>query len=152
MSITIRNGDWVVVCDGRKALLFENEGDETYPNFKTRDVEQQPDEPTHELGTDRPGRFEEMATGERSAAESTDFHDLAETAFLKDLSKRLDALVRAGQIRHLIVVAPPRALGAIRKTYTSALQQAIRAEVDHDLVKLPVAEIEQRLAKSLRSA
>ena len=24
----IRQGDWVVVCDGRKALILENQGDE----------------------------------------------------------------------------------------------------------------------------
>jgi protein required for attachment to host cells len=26
-DLFIRNGDWVVVCDGAKALVFENAGD-----------------------------------------------------------------------------------------------------------------------------
>jgi hypothetical protein len=36
----------------------------------------------------------------------------------------------------------------VRKFYSSALRQAIRAEVDHELIRLPLAEIERRLTKS----
>ncbi len=88
-----------------------------------------------------------MATGVRSATEPTDFHDQEETAFLGRLSARLDALVKSGEAHHVVIVAPPRALGALRKSYSSALRHAIRAEIDHDLVHLPVAEIEARLSK-----
>jgi len=42
-------------------------------------------------------------------------------------------------------VAPPRALGMIRPAYSHALRAAVRAEVDKDLVKLPIHEIEKHL-------
>ncbi len=64
------------------------------------------------------------------------------------LSKHLDALVKSGQTHRLIVVAPPRALGVLRKSYSPALRKAIRAEVDHDLVHLPIPEIEERLVRA----
>jgi len=45
----------------------------------------------------------------------------------------------------MIVVAPPRALGMLRPTYTHALKSAVRVELDKDFVKLPVHEIEKHL-------
>ncbi|MGB7656831.1 MAG: host attachment protein, partial [Pseudolabrys sp.] len=30
---TIGKGDWIVVCDGRKALIYENAGDEKFVNL-----------------------------------------------------------------------------------------------------------------------
>jgi protein required for attachment to host cells len=95
---------------------------------------------------DKAGRVHESATSARSAIEAVDHHDLEEKAFLTQVSKRLDELVSAGQMHHLFIVAPPRALGAIRKTYSPALQAAIRTEIDQDLVKMPVGEIQAKFA------
>jgi protein required for attachment to host cells len=41
-----------------------------------------------------------------------------------------------------------RVLGALRKSHSSALRHAIRAEIDHDLVHLPIVEIEARLTQA----
>jgi hypothetical protein len=40
---------------------------------------------------------------------------------------------------------PPRALGVLRSAYSPALKGAVRAEIDKDLVAVPVHEIEKRL-------
>ena len=50
-KLKIRQGDWVVVCDGKKALVLENAGDEKFLNLKTKEVHEHPDPKTHELGT-----------------------------------------------------------------------------------------------------
>jgi protein required for attachment to host cells len=42
-------------------------------------------------------------------------------------------------------VAPPRALGLIRNAYTPALRAAVKAEIDKDLVRMPVHQIEKHL-------
>ncbi|WP_219320818.1 host attachment protein [Methylovirgula sp. HY1] len=146
MHTRIKNGDWIVICDGRKALLFENAGDEEFPNFKTREVLEHKSEANRDIDADKPGRVHESATAGRSAIEQVDHHDLEETAFLAQVSKRLDELVAGGEVRHLVVVAPPRALGAIRKTYSAGLRAAIRTEIDQDLVKMPIDEIETKFA------
>jgi protein required for attachment to host cells len=146
MHTRIRNRDWVVVCDGRKAILFENEGDAEYPTFNVREVMEHPVLSNRDLDTDRPGRVHESATTARSAIEPVDHHDLDEKNFLADVSRRLDELLAAGQLHHIVIIAPPRALGAIRKTYSPALRAAIRAEVDQDLVKVPVGEIQDKFA------
>ncbi len=145
-EVMIRQGDWVVVCDGKKALVLENTGDAKFPNLKTREVLSHPDLKTHELGSSAPGRsFSSVGHG-RSAVEQTDLHDQEEQRFLHRLVQHLDAELKAGKATALIVVAPPRALGVLRHEYTAAVRSALRAEVDKDLVKLPVHEIEKHLA------
>jgi protein required for attachment to host cells len=141
----IRHGEWVVVCDGAKALVLENTGDIKFPNLKTVEVFEQKNPATHELGTDAPGRSHSSVGHGRSAVQQTDWHTLAEEAFLLKLVARLDAAVAAGKTKSLIVVAPPRALGVIRPAYSAALRTAVRAEIDKDFVKLPVHEIEKHL-------
>src|SRR5438105_15762514 len=113
--LKIARGDWVVVCNGAKALVLENVGDTIIPRLKTREVYEQPDPKTHELGTDAPGRaFSSVGTA-RSAVEQTDWHDQEEQRFLHKLSNHLDAAIVAGKIKSLILVAPPRALGVLRQ-------------------------------------
>jgi len=151
-ELLIRKGEWVVVCDGAKALLLENTGDIKFPNLRTIEVLEQKDLPTHELGAQKPGRAFSPAShgshsshGSRGTIEQTDWHDQAERAFLVHLAQRLDAAIAAGKTKSLIVVAPPRALGMIRPAYSHALKVAVRAEVDKDLVKHPVDKIEKYL-------
>jgi protein required for attachment to host cells len=146
MSVSIRNKEWVVVCDGAKALILENAGDAEIPDLKTREVYEQKDPATRELGTDKPGRAAGVDGKARTAVGQTDWHERGEQTFLEDLARRLDAAVNAGQMSSIVIVAPPRALGVLRKAYSPALRQAVRAEVDKDLVKVPVYEIEKHLA------
>lgn len=144
-ALLIKHGEWIVVCDGAKALILENTGDVKFPNLKTVQVFEQKDLPTHLLGTDAPGRSHSSMGNGRSAVEQTDWHDQSEQLFLTHLAQRLDADVAAGKTKSLIVVAPPRALGMIRHAYSHALRGAIRAEIDKDLVKHPVHDIEKHL-------
>jgi protein required for attachment to host cells len=143
--LSIHEGEWVVVCDGAKALILENAGDAKFPNLKTRDVFEHKALATHDLGTDKPGRSHSSVGHGRSAVAQTDWHDQAEQEFLADLVKKLDGAVEQHKVKTLIIVAPPRALGMIRPLYSVALRAAVRAELDKDLVKLPVHEIEKHL-------
>ena len=54
--------------------------------------------------------------------------------------------MNAGEVKSLIIVAPPRALGVLRQAYSHNLRAAVRAEIAKDLVRLPVHEIEKHLA------
>lgn len=144
-ELSIQQGEWVVVCDGAKALVLENVGDAKFPNLKTRDVYEQKSLATHEIGAGAPGRSHSSVGHGRSAVAQTDWHDQAEQTFLTELAQRLDAAVVSHQVKSLIMVASPRALGMIRSAYGNALRAAVRAEVDKDFVKLPVHEIEKHL-------
>ena len=144
-KIKIGTGDWIVVCDGRKALILENLGDRVFPNLHTREVREQPDLSTHAQGSDAPGRVHQSTGGARSAIEQTDWHDESERSFLKTLADRLDVAVTTGETSAVTMVASPRALGMIRSDYSAAVRKALHGEVAKDLVKMPVHEIEKQL-------
>jgi protein required for attachment to host cells len=144
-GLSIREGEWVVVCDGAKALILENAGDTKFPNLKTREVFEHKALSTHELGTDAPGRSFSAVGHGRSSVSQTDFHLQEEETFLADLAAKLDHAVTVHEVKSLIVVAPPRALGFLRQAYGHGVKAAVRAEIDKDLVKMPVHEIEKYL-------
>src|SRR5205085_10656373 len=98
-KLRIGQGEWVVVCDGAKALVLENIGDAKFPNLKTKEVHEQPDQKTHELGTDAPGRSMSSVGSARSALEQTDWHDQEEQRFLQKLAGRLDAALASGEAK-----------------------------------------------------
>jgi protein required for attachment to host cells len=144
-NIKVKAGDWVVVCDGRKALLLENIGDEVFPNLHTKEVREHTETRTSAQGSDAPGRVHQSVGPSRSAVEQPDWHDQEERAFLTSLAARLQVALNTGETRALIVVAAPRALGMLRELYSTAVRKAIRVELGKDLVKLPVHEIEKQL-------
>jgi protein required for attachment to host cells len=138
-----RSGEWVIVCDGRKAFILQNEGDDKFINLRSREVYEHADPPTRALGTDTPGRAHPSVGTARSAMEQTDWHDASERVFLEKLARRLDAALMDGETTAFIVIAAPRALGMIRSAYTPAVNRAVRAEISRDYVKMPVHEIEK---------
>ncbi len=144
-DIMIKAGAWVVVCDGRKALILENHGDAKFPNLRTRETLEHEDAKTSDQGTDRPGRVNKSTSSSRSAVEQTDWHDQAEHDFLKMIAHKLDEAVRKGDAKSIVIVAAPRALGVLRPAYSNDLKEAITAEVDKDMVNMPVYDIEKHL-------
>jgi protein required for attachment to host cells len=138
-------GDWVIVCDGRKALILENLGDGKFQNLRRKETHEHPDPPTSALGADRPGSVSPAGGTRRSAMEQADLHDESERAFLQTLARRLDGAVTSGEAKALIVIAAPRALGMLRPAYTPAVRHAVKAEIHKDYVKMPIDEIEKAL-------
>jgi protein required for attachment to host cells len=145
-SVKIGQDEWVIVCDGSKALFLQNAGDSKFPNLQTREVMEQTVPPTSEIGSDKPGRSHSSTGHGRSAVEQTDFHTQQEEEFLRSIMLKLDSAAQAGNMKSIILVAPPRALGVLRQHYTHALKQAVREEIQKDYVKMPVYEIEKHLA------
>jgi len=141
----IKEGAWVVVCDGAKAIVLENIGDADYPDLRMREAEEQPDRRTREIGTDAPGRAFGTVGSARSAVAQTDFHDESEKTFLTDLARRLDKALTEKETASFVIVAPPRALGVLRNAYSPQLRKAVAAEVDKDLVAMPIGDIERHL-------
>lgn len=145
-KLRLKTGDWVVVCDGAKALILENTGDSVFPNLRTKEVHTQPDLPTREQGTDKPGQVFQSGSAKRATMDQTDWHEQGEQRFLDALAARLDAALNAGEAKTFVIVAAPRALGILRQAYSPQVRDAIRAEIHKDYVRLPVHEIERHLA------
>jgi protein required for attachment to host cells len=142
-EIKIRKGDWLVVCDGGKAIVLENEGTAFAPKLKAKATYEQDAPPTREIGTDAPGRAVQSVGSKRSAYEQTDWQGLEEERFLKGVASRLDKAVESGEAKSLVMVAPPQALGIMRQAYSPALRGALHAELEKDFVRTPLPEIEK---------
>jgi protein required for attachment to host cells len=145
-KISIPHNALVFVGDGRKALVLRNEGDADFLNLKTERVFTDKNPSTHEQGTDRPGRtYSSMGPG-RSSVSQTDWHALEEHKFAHEVAATLERIVRERAIEALVVVAPPRALADLRKAFHPDVKKRIIAEIDKDLTKHPVDQIERHLA------
>jgi protein required for attachment to host cells len=142
----IPHGGMVFVGDGRKALFLRNEGDEKFPNLKVARVLTHENPPTREQGSDRPGRaFKRAHTNLRSGVETTDWHELEEHRFAREVADALARLVRENGAKALVVVAPARTLADLRRVVADDVKKKIVAEFDKDLTKHPVDEIEKHI-------
>ncbi|WP_370691203.1 host attachment protein [Bradyrhizobium sp.] len=145
-KLKIPHNAFVFVGDGRKALFLRNDGDEKFPNLKTEKVFEEENPSSHEQGTERPGRVSKGSqTGQRSAVEPTDWHDIEEHHFARKVAAALEQVIRERKVQALVVVAPPRTLAELRDAFHSDVKACIIAEINKDLTKQPVWEIEKHL-------
>jgi protein required for attachment to host cells len=137
---------WVVVCDGAKALILQNAGDAELMNLQVHETLTQPNEADRDIGSGKPGRSHAADGTSGSAVEEISWHDQAETQFLKEVAGKLDELVHEKDAKRIVLVAPPKALGALRPNLSADAQAAITAEVAKDLTNFPIDQIERHLA------
>ena len=136
----------IFVGDGRKALFLRNAGDEKFPNLMTEQVFVDDNPPTHEQGSVKPGRaFKRAKTNQRSSMDTTDWHELEEQRFAHRVAAAMEQLVRERNAKALVVAAPPRTLAELRHSFHADVKRRIIAEIDKDLTKHPVGEIEKHL-------
>ncbi|MBY0381760.1 MAG: host attachment protein [Xanthobacteraceae bacterium] len=138
----------VLIADGRKALFLRNEGDGMFPNLVTARVFKDINPPTREQGSDRPGRVHESLSSRRSGIEGTDWHTLEEHKFVAEVTAALERYVRDENPKKVILVAPPRVLGDLRSQLAADVKKRVVAEIEKDLTKHPVNEIEKYLLDS----
>lgn len=147
----IPHDSYVLVADGAKMLFFRNAGDSEHPHLQVVAAEQQADESDHDLKSDRTGQKPgSPGMGGGSSAGEADFHQQAEDRFAVEAADRINRSALAGEFEQLIIVAPPRTLGELRRHYHKAVEPLISAEIPKDLTGHPVDRIEDAL-KSYQS-
>lgn len=129
----LKNGTWLLVADGEKALLLENIGDEEIPVLEVRRKDQQVNPPDHEQGTHRPGRMAAGAGGPRSALDDTDWHALAKERFADDIAQILYLRAHRGDFAHIVLVASPPVLGEMRRKLHKEVSDRVIGEVPKTL-------------------
>ncbi|WP_193176830.1 host attachment protein [Oricola nitratireducens] len=146
-GLTLKNNGWLVIADGEKALFLRNDGDEKFPNLTVfRELEHE-NPATRDQGADRPGRLNDSGS-HRSAVQETDWHRVEKERFAKDIAERLYKTAHKNGFDELVLVAPPAVLGAMRKELHKEVQDKIVGELDKDLTKHPVHEIEKLVLAS----
>jgi len=144
---------FVVVADGRKMLFLRNEGDALNPNLQIAkklvdrnpaDHEQASDLSGHALST----RVQNANWTSGGNVENTDFHQLEEDRFASETAALLKQWALRNEFESLIVIAPPKTLGELRKHYHKEVADRLAGEIDKDLTGHTVPQIEQVLIKA----
>ncbi|MBB4097381.1 host attachment family protein [Sphingomonas kyeonggiensis] len=134
-------------------LFLRNAGDAWAPNLQVeRKVVDRHNPAHHDQATDLAGG----AMGTRTAGaqwgggnmEEVDFHQLEEDRFAAETAALLKERALRQDFESLIIIAPPRTLGELRKHYHKEVSDRLKAEIAKDLTGHPVSEIEQALAKA----
>lgn len=133
----------VVVADGRKLLMLRNEGDAEYLNLQVVQKQLHANPKTSDQTTDSSGRS--AATSGHGTMGETDFHQLEEDRFAAEVAGMLRAEALQNSFESLIIVAPPRTLGELRKHYHSSVTDRLTGELAKDLTDHPVPDIETAL-------
>jgi protein required for attachment to host cells len=140
----VPHNSFVVVADGAKMLFFRNEGDAEFPKLQVERKREQENLQDRELKTDDRGRtFDASGGAGRSAYEETDFHQLEEDRFAAETAELLKKRALRNDFESLIIVAPPKTLGELRKHYHKEVEKRLAGEIAKDLTGHPVEEIEK---------
>ena len=158
----------VLVADGRKLLFLRNQGDDVHPNLTVEHAEERPNPSDLDQKTDKAGRASSTQSGpgapsvaqngsnhargggaqfapSRGTLGETDFHQLEEDRFAADAAELLKKRAFANEYDSLIVVAPPKTLGELRKHYHKEVTDRLTGELSKDLTGHPIPDIEQAL-------
>ena len=135
----------VLVADGRKMLFLRNEGDAEFPNLVVEKAQEQDNPATRDQATDSAGRASSPQGGVKSSVEPTDFHQIEEDRFAADAADFLKTGALKNDYDSLIVIAPPKTLGELRKHYHKEVSSRLKGELDKDLTGHPIKDIEKAL-------
>ena len=136
----IPHDSMVLVADGAKLLFFRNEGDADALDLKVVEAMQQADPADRDIKTDAAGR----KPGGHTAGEA-DYHRQAEADFAAGAASLINRAAVAGEFERLVIVAPPKTLGELRRHYHPQVENKIVAEIPKDLAGHPVDRIEAAL-------
>jgi protein required for attachment to host cells len=146
-ELWIAHDTWVLIGDGRKALVLRNVGTPQRPSFEVVDaLRDDANPPNREQGADRPGRLMHGMIGKRSAVEQTDWHEIAEDRFATTIASRLADAANQKRFEQIILVAPPATLAALRKQLDGKMRARVAVEIGKDLTNHPLPEITRLLA------
>jgi protein required for attachment to host cells len=140
----VPHNTFVVVADGKKMLFFRNEGDAEFLKLEVDRKREQELPADRDLKRDESGRtFDASGGAGRSAYEETDFHQLEEDRFAAETAELLKNGALRNEFESLIIVAPPKTLGELRKHYHKEVEKRLAGEIAKDLTGHPVTEIEK---------
>ena len=133
----------VLVADGRKMLFFRNHGDEQHVDLRTEAHDQRDD--SQDRGTDAPGTNFQSFMPKRSSYEETDVRQLEEDRWATRAAEELNRRALAGDYDALAIIAPPKALGVIRKELHKEAERRIVVTLNKAMTDRPVPKIEDLL-------
>ena len=135
----------VLVADGRKMLFFRNHGDENQIDLRTEAHDARTERKDREIKTDAPGTVKQSAGYGRSTYEEADFQQQEEDRWIKDAADELKARALRNDFEALAIVAPPKALGVLKKCLHKEVEKRVVCTVNKEMSGRPIPDIEALL-------
>ena len=145
----LKNGTWVLIADGEKALFLENVTDDHNVHLEVIRKEEQENPPNREQAANRRGRMHDNGPGHKSAVDDTDWHQLAKERFAADLADMLYERAHKGEFDSIVLVASPNILGELRDQCHQEVSNKVIGEIPKTLTNHPVDEIEKIVVDEL---
>ena len=143
--MALPNHALVLVLDGRKMLFFRNHGDVNQIDLRTEAHNEREDFKDSELKTDGPGTTAQSGGYGRPAMDETDFHQQEEDVWVKDAAEDLRKRALANDFEALAIIAPPKALGVLRKKLHKEVERRIVLTLNKEMTDRPIPDIEELL-------
>jgi len=144
----LQHDGFMVIADGEKMLLLCNRGDAEFPHLELIEQDEQQSRANRDLRRDIPGRsFSSVGPG-RSTYDETDSRQVGEDRFAAETAGILNRMALEDRFQSLIVVAPPRTLGELRRHYHGELEKRLTGEVPKNLTNATVSDIERIVLES----
>ncbi len=131
----LAHGTIVAVADGKKLTLYRNGGSDGAPHLSA-------------IGSPGVGTHKSDAgTRHHGGAANPSDRQIDEDDFAAATAGVLNTMALANEIDALVVIAPPKTLGELRKHWHKVLAAKITAQVGKEMTGASVSEIAALLAK-----
>jgi protein required for attachment to host cells len=136
----------VMVADGKKLLFLRNHGDHNQIDLRTESHDaRRYQRKDREMKTDAPGTAKQSFGFGRSTYEETDFQQQEEDRWIKDAAEELKARVLRNDFDALAIIAPPKALGTLKKYLHKEVEKRIVLTANKEMTDRPIPDIEELL-------
>jgi protein required for attachment to host cells len=135
----------VLVADGKKVLFLRNHGDQNQIDLRTESHDARKDRKDSDIKTDAPGTNKQSMGYGRPAMDETDFHQQEEDRWVKDAADELKKRALRNDFDALAVIAPPKALGVLKKCLHKEVQKRIVLTINKEMTDRPIPDIEELL-------
>lgn len=124
----------LLVADGEKMMFLRNQGKGAQPEFELETRQNRPALPDHD------GK-----QGTATGGGDQDYHKDEENRFAASLSEQLRMRALADDFDALIIIAPPRTLGELRKNLHTEVEKRIIMELAKEMTDRPIPDINAML-------
>jgi protein required for attachment to host cells len=135
----------VLVADGTKCLFLRNHGDQNQIDLRTESHDRRQDRKDREIKTDAPGATRQAMGFGRPAMDEANFHQQEEDRWVKDAAEELKRRALRNDFDALAVIAPPKALGYLKKCLHKEVERRIVVTINKEMTDRPIPDIEELL-------
>ena len=149
----IPNNALVLVIDGRKQLFFRNQGDENQIDLRTEAHDERDDaDYNREIKTDAQCTASTSSGMGRPSMEETDFKQQEEDNWVKEAAENLRMRALKNDFQHLCIIAPPKALGVLRKALHKEVEKRVVCSINKEMSGRPIPDIEALIVSETKAS